>query len=95
MLDRPDYFGHDKRRGKHTQKESVRLRDGGGRLEGARSVWRVDSWSVGPVLRREAYSSEREEVLLLRQSLRGPQRAAKRDAGQDAVHIIPSRRPKM
>ena len=28
-------------------------------------------WSVGPVLRREAYSTEREEVLLLRQSLQG------------------------
>lgn len=84
MLDRTDYFGHDKRRGIQIERASelwtrrgaaVKTRD-----EEPGRTWRADSWSVGPVLRREACSSEREEVLLLRQSLRGPRRAAKRDA---------------
>lgn len=85
MHDRPDYFGRGERK---THKES-----GGGESAGAEEiVWRTDSWSVGPVLRREACSSE--EVLLLRRSLRGPQRAAKCDADQDAYNSVQNR-PKL
>lgn len=75
---------------KRTSGGGRRAREGRGGRDARSSVWRAGSWSVGPVLRREACSSKREEVLLLRQSLRGSQRAAKRDAGLDAMHTNPS-----
>lgn len=77
VLDRPDYFGHDRGRGKYTERVcSTERREEAGGEE------RVESGLVecGSRSSREAYSIEREEVLLLRQNLQGSQHAAKREA---------------
>lgn len=76
VLDRPDYFGHDRGRGKYTERVcSTERREEAGGEE------RVESGLVecGSRSSREAYSIEREEVLLLRQNLQGSQHAAKRE----------------